>query len=181
MKAKTNAPVRSAARTREPEPPRPTEGFLGHLLVGAAMRLRVGTAQALSSLEVSPREFGLMNQIVVEPQMTQAQIGERLGIDRTTIVAMLDRLVAMGWIERLADPNDRRVYRLVPTAAGAAAHRQAATAVLDVERRFLAPLGATEAARLTNALRLLRDSRNGPDGQGPVREQNDRRTKMAGS
>ncbi|MGV3520703.1 MarR family winged helix-turn-helix transcriptional regulator [Luteitalea sp.] len=125
-------PLRSRAR---PASARPTSAFVGHLLVKAAMRVRAATAAALGPLQLTPQEFGLLNQVVTAPALTQVQLGSLLGIDRTTVVAMLDRLMAQGWIERAVDAGDRRVHRIVGTPAGADVHARAAAAPVRARRR----------------------------------------------
>jgi DNA-binding MarR family transcriptional regulator len=148
---------------------RPTHDFIGYLLVQAAMRVRAATAAALLPLQLSPQEFGLLNQVLVQPALTQAQLGSLLGIDRTTIVAMLDRLMASAWIERSADATDRRVYRISGTTKGRALHAKAVAAVMNVERQFLSRLDAGQTASLVAALARIDDPEGAADGlRAPV-------------
>ena len=134
---------------------RATKDYLGHLMLGAALKLRDATAAGLAGLNLSPREFGLLNQGVTEPLLTQAQLGECLGIDRTTMVAMVDRLVTLGWLQRQPDAGDRRIYRIEPTAEGAKQHRQAMAAVLAAEHSFLKPLTKAQTESLSQTLSQL--------------------------
>jgi DNA-binding MarR family transcriptional regulator len=138
--------------------PRATPLILGHLLVPAALNLRDATAQALAPLQLTPREFGLLNQVVMEPGLSQARLGELLRIDRSTTVLMLDRLCERGWVERTADEADRRVYRIRPSRSGLAAHGRAAAEVAATEQRFLAPIGPELAAQLHAALLALHEA-----------------------
>ena len=136
---------------------RQTKEYLGYLMLGAAIRLREATTQALADLELTPREFGLLNQVILEPLLPQAQLGERLGIDRTTMVLMLDRLVVTGRLKRKADPDDRRVYRIEATPEGVKQHLQAVAVVVAAENSFLAPLGSAQSKALRTSLgQLLR-------------------------
>jgi DNA-binding MarR family transcriptional regulator len=138
--------------------PRPTPTFLGYLLVKAALRVREATVAALQPLQLSPQEFGLLNQVIAQPALTQAQLGGLLGIDRTTVVAMLDKLMDSGWIVRSADTRDRRVHRISGTSKGLALHAEALAAVLAVERAFLDRLDVGQSAALVKALALLGDA-----------------------
>lgn len=137
------------------EEARPTDSYLGYQLVKAALRIRACTAQALAPLQLSPQDFGLLNQVVAQPGLTQAQLGSRLGIDRTTVVAMLDRLMDSGWIERVADPNDRRIYRIAATASGRQTHCRAQRVVMEAEAEFTAPLGKAQRIALDKTLAAL--------------------------
>ena len=42
------------------------------------------------------------------PSRTQVELGKALGLDRTTLMAQLDRLERMGLVVRRGDPRDRR-------------------------------------------------------------------------
>ena len=134
---------------------RATPAYIGHQLVGLAMRFRADCEQALKHLDLQPREFGLLNEVVVHEGQTQAQIGQRLGIDRTTMVAMVDRLAAADWLERTPDPRDRRAYRLVVTAKGLQLHLAAAEIMVAAEERLLHPLSTAQQADLRSMLACL--------------------------
>ena len=47
--------------------------------------------------------------------ISQRQLAELADIDAMSIVRILDRMEADGWVERRADPQDRRARRLVVT------------------------------------------------------------------
>ena len=47
--------------------------------------------------------------------MTQSALAAELGIESPTLVRMLDRLSADGWLQRKSCPNDRRAYHVVLT------------------------------------------------------------------
>ena len=47
--------------------------------------------------------------------MTQSALAAELGIESPTLVRMLDRLSADGWVQRIPCPNDRRAYHVVLT------------------------------------------------------------------
>ena len=82
-----------------------------------------------------------------EPE-SQQEAARRLGVDRTTMVALLDALEAKGLVVRQTDAGDRRRNVLVVTDAGRELLAQAIRASDDAERELLAGLDATDAARL---------------------------------
>lgn len=51
------------------------------------------------------------------PGATQRRIAELLEIGEVAVGRSIDRLVDAGWLERKADPGDRRVYRIYLTRA----------------------------------------------------------------
>ncbi len=93
--------------------------------------------------------------LVQEGPLSQQRLGERQGIDRTTMVAVVDELESAGFVERRRDPRDRRAYSLQATAAGRQVLERAAEATKGAEDEFLAPLPAAERRRLKQLLGTL--------------------------
>jgi DNA-binding MarR family transcriptional regulator len=79
----------------------------------------------------------------------------RMGIDRTTMVALIDDLQERGLVQRRQDPDDRRRNVVELTDAGQDITRQAARAGEQAERAFLNPLSASEAQQFKKTLRAL--------------------------
>jgi DNA-binding MarR family transcriptional regulator len=50
-----------------------------------------------------------------EAGQTAAELGKLLIMDKATLSGVLDRMAEAGWIEKRADPDDRRVVRLFPS------------------------------------------------------------------
>ena len=48
--------------------------------------------------------------------MTAAELGKVLILDKATLSGVLDRMAEAGWIVKEQAPEDRRVYRLYPSA-----------------------------------------------------------------
>ncbi len=96
---------------------------------------------------------------VVEPDllaaMSQQRLGARQGVDRTTMVAVVDQLERNRLVARRRNPDDRRAYSLHATPAGRRALEQANQAVEGAEDEFLAGLYAADRRRLKNLLRTL--------------------------
>lgn len=128
---------------------------LGPLLGRAHDAHRVLTNEVLDPLGLSPKGFGAMAVLDAEGAMSQQRLAARQGIDRTTMVAVVDELERAGAVRRRRDANDRRAYALVLTPAGQRLLGRARTAVLTAEERFLAPLSDAERRALRDALRRL--------------------------
>ncbi|HOJ58823.1 MAG TPA: MarR family transcriptional regulator [bacterium] len=52
--------------------------------------------------------------------INQTVLGERLLVNRSNVTGLIDRLEQAGWVQRFADPSDRRVNRIKITRAGLA-------------------------------------------------------------
>jgi DNA-binding MarR family transcriptional regulator len=87
--------------------------------------------------------------------MTQKDLSDALGIDRTTMVALLDDLEDKGYAARQRHPHDRRAFLVHPTQAGRRAQAAAVRILDEQQRQFLAPLTAAEREQLAALLKRL--------------------------
>jgi len=131
---------------------------LGPLLGRTHEAHRALAARALARVGISPKAFGALSVLAAEGPLSQQRLAERTGIDRTTMVAVIDELERAGAVERRRDAGDRRAYALHITAKGRRLLPRARAIVLEVEQAFLAPLGAEDQRRLKAALRALLES-----------------------
>lgn len=86
----------------------------------------------------------ILQQIADEERMTSSLLAERIEVKPSAITVMIDRLVKNGFVERLADPGDRRVTLLKLTGKGVAALEKMRNQFLDVTTRLLAVLDESE-------------------------------------
>jgi DNA-binding MarR family transcriptional regulator len=87
--------------------------------------------------------------------MTQKALADALGIDRTTMVALLDDLEEKGHVARQRHPRDRRAFLVHPTDSGRAAKVTAVQILDEQQRQFLAPLTPAERRQLAALLTRL--------------------------
>jgi DNA-binding MarR family transcriptional regulator len=130
-------------------------GRLGYLLKHAQLRAAELTAVALAPYGISGRELAVLVVLAGREPASQQQAAARLGIDRTTMVALLDALEEKSLVTRHPHASDRRRNVVELTAHGHETLRHATEAGQDAERRFLAPLGLPAAQQFKDALRTL--------------------------
>jgi DNA-binding MarR family transcriptional regulator len=130
-------------------------GRLGYLLKHAQLALAQLTAAALAPAGISGRQCAVLIAIDSAVPLSQQEVAGRLGVDRTTMVALIDELEAKELVERKKDPVDRRKNVVALTEAGRATLAAAVRASEDAERRFLLPLSAGQGAALKAALRAV--------------------------
>jgi DNA-binding MarR family transcriptional regulator len=108
--------------------------------------------EALAPFDIHARDLGVLLAIDSTEPASQQEIAQRMGVDRTTMVAIIDALEAKGIIARHPDPEDRRrnVVELTPT--GQDILRQAITASDAAEAELLAPLSLDESQQLRDLL-----------------------------
>jgi DNA-binding MarR family transcriptional regulator len=147
----------------------PTEEDLGPHLSG---RLIYRLKRALVDLEalhehhlgpagVTSRELGVLLFLDGREPESQQQAAARMGIDRTTMVGLLDSLEAKGLVVRRPDAQDRRRNVVVLTDAGRAKLPEATQASDTAERELLTPLNQREAAQFRALLERITETRPG--------------------
>jgi MarR family transcriptional regulator, lower aerobic nicotinate degradation pathway regulator len=118
-------------------------GFLARRL----QQIAVATfLEATAAFAMTPLQYGLLAVARALPGIDQIGAGDRLGLDRTTVVDIANRL------EREVSSRDRRLRCLYLTAAGARRLRESTPAVERAQRRILDPLDNAERAMLQRAI-----------------------------
>jgi DNA-binding MarR family transcriptional regulator len=135
--------------------PVPLDQRLGFLLKHAQAKLARVSAAALASHGVDPHELAVLVVLAGNEARSQIEVAAGLGIDRTTMVSLIDGLEDQGLVRRRRSPQDRRKNIVELTPAGEECLRQAEQARHAAERRFLSPLDEETAATLLRALRIL--------------------------
>ena len=128
---------------------------LGYLLKHAYLRLTEASAPALAPFGIDGRELAVLAVLAAEYPLSQLEAAGRLGVDRTTMVALIDALEAKGLVERHRSPQDRRKNTVQLTPTGQDCLRRAEHAREEMERQFLAPLSPSDANQLVRALQTL--------------------------
>ncbi len=84
--------------------------------------------------------------------LSQSELADRLGVEGATMVAMVDRLVKAGLVMREASTQDRRIKRIVLTAAGLEIYEKVKAEATALRRELLAH---TDPKKLLVATELL--------------------------
>src|ERR1700728_3628316 len=91
---------------------------LGYLFKHAERQMAKLSAEALAPYGIDARELGILLVIASHEPGSQRQAAQRLGIDRTTMVARIDALEDKGLVSRHPHPEDRRRNVVRLTDAG---------------------------------------------------------------
>lgn len=95
-----------------------------------------------------PRHFVALTVLRDQGAMPQQELAERLHVDRTNLVGLLNALEQDGLVARTRSPEDRRRHLVELTAAGAGKLADAERAVADAEDEVLGGLDADEREQL---------------------------------
>jgi MarR family transcriptional regulator, organic hydroperoxide resistance regulator len=132
------------------------------LLHRAAQRMRtaldqVAQAQGLTGV----RDWIVLSALIVQPGRTQLALGHTLGLDKTTLTSLLDRLETGGLIIRSLDPHDRRARIPQVTAAGRRIQARVTRARDHTETELLKAFSPQEQHLLRDLLARLAASQHG--------------------
>jgi len=128
---------------------------LGYLLKQAHLRFVERAAAALAPLGIGPREWAALVCFDDEHGLSQAQVAQRLGIDRTTMVALVDEMQTKGLVTRQPDSADRRKNHVKLTPHGRQTLKRGATIADETESDFLNVLSQEDSERLKAALNVV--------------------------
>jgi DNA-binding MarR family transcriptional regulator len=128
---------------------------IGYLLAKTHVAVRELGNEVLAPLGLDVISFGSLLVLDEHGTLSQQGLAEAIRCDRTTMVAIVDRLEGSGYVERRRNPSDRRAYALEITDRGREALSAASALVEGVEDEFLAPLSAGERSSLRDLLRRL--------------------------
>lgn len=129
---------------------------VGFLLSKAADQIERRFSETLRPYGISPRQYGVMASIAHQGPQFQQKLGERLGIDRTSMVNIIDTLEDAKLVTRVRDHQDRRRYAITLSEKGDALISETLMAIdADVHKKYLSVLDPDERAQLLSILRRV--------------------------
>ena len=129
--------------------------LLGYQLRRAQSAVFQDFAASIDDAHVTPGQFGVLALIEANAGLSQTRLAEILGIDRSTLVAVIDKLEHQGLVERAARPNDRRSHALKLSRQGQSRFEALARLVKKHEARIARRLSARERATLIELLQRI--------------------------
>lgn len=139
-------------RQREAEP----------LTSGPGYWLRIGykaisrqLADDLKERGIAFKHYFYLRALFEEDGITQAELSDRVGMERPTITAVLDTMGALGIVERQAHPTDRRKTNVVLTRKGERLREPLLDAIATSNRIALRGISAAEFERFRRTLATM--------------------------
>jgi DNA-binding MarR family transcriptional regulator len=129
--------------------------ILGYHLRRAQSAVFQDFAATMDGANVTPGQFGVLALIEANAGLSQTRLAEILGIDRSTLVAVIDKLEGQGLVERAARPNDRRSHALRLSREGQSRFETLAKLVKKHEARIARQLSASERKTLIDLLQRI--------------------------
>jgi DNA-binding MarR family transcriptional regulator len=111
---------------------------------------------ALAAVGVDQGEAHVLSALARGP-MTVAALVEAVGVKRSTLTNILDRLERRGLVTREINPNDRRSFVVRPTRGGARAVKKVAGAFAAVDAKLVRATTASEREAFDSVLARLEE------------------------
>ena len=131
------------------------DDVLGYLLKHAHLALEQRTDAALADVGLTTRDLGVLRVIAGGEARSQQEAAAVLGVDRTSMVALLDALEHRGIVTRKPSERDRRRNAVELTQDGRSLFQLAEQRSTEAEQAFTATLGDAGGAELRRALQAV--------------------------
>jgi DNA-binding MarR family transcriptional regulator len=128
------------------------ESSLSHLLRRAQQFAYDQFVQQMGGNTLTPRQFIVLFAVEEEEGLSQTDLVNRTGIDRSTLADMISRMIKNGLLARRRTAEDARANAVRLTAAGRRALKGAMPKALAAERALLEVLPKSVQSELMKAL-----------------------------
>ncbi len=137
----------------------PNIGPLNELMTYHLRRAQVAAfnnfTEAMSETQVTPGQFGVLTLIASNEGLSQSAVARALGVERSTMVAVIDGLEKRDLVVRKPSPTDRRSNALELSDNGRALFERGLELAKDGDRKTTSALSDEEAVQLVTLLRKL--------------------------
>lgn len=120
-------------------------GYFGYCHAKSALLFRAELVAEYSKVGMQPPQAGLLDILSKSGPMNQLTLGEQMGVDKATMVKLIDGIEALGFITRKTHPTDRRAKIVEVTPAGKKVLPKLLQMRNKTEKEFLSGLTEQEA------------------------------------
>lgn len=114
-------------------------------------------AERLGVVALTPPDAGILRSLRVTAGLSQQELAAKLQIHPSRLVAILDNLEKRGFVERRANPDDRRLYSLYLTGDGEGVLERIGRVAREHQEALLSALDGEERAKLAALLLKVAD------------------------
>jgi DNA-binding MarR family transcriptional regulator len=127
--------------------------FAGQLFFRLWRASHTRTAEALSSIGLTPALFALLNVLGAREGVIQQQLSSDMGIDPSAMVKLINELESAGLAERRRRPGDRRAWEVTIAPKGRRTLERARQSVAQEEDEVQGGLTTADRRQLLMLLR----------------------------
>jgi DNA-binding MarR family transcriptional regulator len=121
----------------------------------AMMEIRRSYFRHVGNGEVRPGLASLLQLVAANPGASQIEVSRAMHIDKASLVSLLDKAEAAGWLNRERSKEDRRRHELVLTPEGKKMAAKLRRQTLRHEEKFLKRFSASELEQIIAYLRRI--------------------------
>jgi DNA-binding MarR family transcriptional regulator len=126
-----------------------------HLLHRAGQRAADIFSEESRAGGLTPRQFAVLVAVADQEGLTQTELVEQTGIDRSTLADIVARLLSRSLIQRRRAKDDGRAYAIKLSAQGAKALRDAQPGAAAADMRLLANLPPAKRQDFLESLNMI--------------------------
>lgn len=130
--------------------------LLGYNVRRAQIELWRDFGASVAEGEIRPGLFSMMLLIGANPGIAQIDLANQLGVDKASIVALVDRLENAGWVQRKRSTEDRRRQEIFTTPAGQKKLAQLKREVQEHDEKFCSLYTQDELRQFLDFLQRIR-------------------------
>ncbi len=134
------------------------EPNIGYLLNDSSRLLRRAFDERVRALGLTAVQARLLLSLDKFPDNNQAFYAERLEVEPITVTRIVDRMEEAGWIDRVADPSDRRARLLHLTEKSREIVEKVRARVNALVEDMMAGLAARERQELMRLLGVVAEN-----------------------
>jgi DNA-binding MarR family transcriptional regulator len=137
----------------------PVEPPGGHVATGLLLQMAHRAAHdrlaaVLRPLGMDVRHFGIL-QFLTRGGLTQRQLIDVVGVDKSTLVRLIDQLENQQLAQRTRDPGDRRAFQVTITERGRQRLAAANTAAAELGEQLFGWLNSRQRQQLHQTLQRI--------------------------
>lgn len=129
--------------------------YFGYCMFKVANRIRTMLDAELAPLHLQSIHFGILSILNQGDMISQIHMGDEMGIDKASMVKLIDKLESLKLVERLVDSKDRRIKLLKITTTGKNVFTKGKKIACGVENELLKNLSEKDRELIKKILPQL--------------------------
>jgi len=118
--------------------------------------------------DLTMQQLRVIGFIAKEPGLAGHELGNRLGVSAPTASGLVDRLVEKGLLQRVDDPDDRRVRRLHVTTEGLDLIRQMDSLIERAMMKVITVMTVDDLKLMRRSSEVFLDAMHRANPSGPA-------------
>lgn len=147
------------------------EQSVGFLLVDVARLMRRDFDRRVRSMKLTQAQWRAIGHLAREDGIKQTVLADLLDVKPITLGRLVDRMEAAGWVERRADPGDRRASLLYLTPKVQPILAELKSRAAEAREDLLAGVPDTDRKALANTLERMKQNLVAAEAAGDITEQ----------